>query len=75
MSATAAPGAKAHVTTTSAECFKEAKDLMPGGVSSPVMAPSPGGQTNGEENVDFIGADGAFGGHGDNGAAGRAPSP
>ena len=38
MSATAAPGAKAHVTTKSAECFKEAKDLMPGGVSSPVRA-------------------------------------
>merc|ERR1719353_765256 len=38
MSATAAPGAKAHVTTKSAECFKEAKELMPGGVSSPVRA-------------------------------------
>jgi glutamate-1-semialdehyde 2,1-aminomutase len=38
MSATAAPGTKAHVTTKSAECFKEAKELMPGGVSSPVRA-------------------------------------
>jgi len=38
MSATASPDTKAHVTTKSAACFKEAKELMPGGVSSPVRA-------------------------------------